>query len=132
MRYKTLAFILALTIASWAQTTTPSQTPDSGKTTAAAGPCGDGCAKMASADHKDGHSCMHHAASAKDAKETASCGSGKDAASCSAGKDGKSCAKDDKTSASCCGGKPGHGPDGLLLRQRKQDNRKELLRWRAV
>ena len=25
-----------------------------------------------------------------------------------------------------------HGPDGLLLRQRKQDNGQELLRWRAV
>jgi len=106
MRHKTLAFMLALAIASWAQTTTPSQTPDSGKTIAAAGPCGDCCAKMASADHKDGHSCMPHPASAKDAKETASCGSGKDAACCSAGKDGKSCAMDDKTSASCCGGKP--------------------------
>jgi len=112
MRYKMLAFILALTVASWAQTTTPSQTPDSGKTTAADGSCGDCCAKMVSADHKDGHSCMHHASSAKNAKETASCCANKDSVSCCAGKDGKSCAKDDKTSASCCGGKPSKDQTG--------------------
>lgn len=120
MRYKLFAFVLALTIASWAQTSTPSQAPDSGKTSATDNAGVGCCSKMGSADHasKDGHSCMQHEASTKDGKEAASCCSGKDAASCCGEKDGKSCAQDDKSSASssqnkcgkdhemgCCAGK---------------------------
>jgi hypothetical protein len=77
VKCKMLAFILALTVTCWAQTTTPSQTPDPGKTPATAAECAC-CAKTASADQNEGHACMHDKASAKDAKETASCCSGQD------------------------------------------------------
>lgn len=114
MKFKMLAFVLALTVASWAQTTTP--TPDAGKAPAAQAQCCHDCAKTASADHKEGHVCTHHKGSATDAKETASCCEGKEsaacskdhAASCCKDKDGKACAKDDKTAADCCGSKCGH------------------------
>jgi hypothetical protein len=122
VKYKMLAFILALSVTCWAQTTTPSQTPDPGKTPATAAECAC-CAKTASADQKEGHACMHDKTSAKDAKETASCPSGKDAASCCSGKDRKSCARNDKTAPGCCGSKCGHemgccsGKDGKTTAQ---------------
>jgi hypothetical protein len=116
MKYKMLAFILALTLTSWAQTTTtPMQSTDSGKPAATEIPCGDCCAKMGSAhpaDHKGGEACMHHQASRKDTKDAASCCSGKDAASACSEKHGKSCAKGDKNSADRCGSKCGHKTGG--------------------
>lgn len=98
MKHKMLALILALTVASWAQTATPaapeSQNPASTEKAKCA--C---CDKMASADTKGGKmSCPRHAS--KDGKEAASCCGGKDS-SCCAGKDAKSCMKDSKGS-SCC------------------------------
>jgi hypothetical protein len=104
MKLKLIASFLALTMMSWAQSTTSTQTPapEQKSTPAdakASCPC---CEKMASADSKEGHACMHHSANGKDEKATMSCCSGKDAAACCAGKDGKSCAKNDKSSASCC------------------------------
>ena len=68
MKYKLIAFVLALTVMSWAQSTTPTQTPAPGEKSAPADakatcPC---CDKMASADHEDAHACMHPKATAED------------------------------------------------------------------
>jgi len=94
MKHTCLALILALTVASWAQTSTqptPStSTPDRAKCAC--------CDKIASA--KDGASCQRHGMN--DATGKASCCAGKDAASCCGGKDGKSCMNDEKASTSCC------------------------------
>jgi|SRR5579863_2223687 len=95
MKHKFLALILALTVASWAQTatqTSPSD-PQQSSSPAEKGKCAC-CDKMASADAKDGQaSCMRHKHSSASGKETESC---------CAGKDAKSCMKGDKTTASCC------------------------------
>jgi len=98
MKRTFLALILALTVASWAQTATQSapSTPAPEKTKCAC------CDKMASA--KDGASCQRHGMKDANGKDMASCCNGKDAASCCGGKDGKSCMKDEKASASCCKG----------------------------
>jgi hypothetical protein len=112
MKLKLIAFFLTLTMMSWAQSATSTQTPAPEQKSAtgdtkASCPC---CDKMASSDTKDGHACMHPNKAGKDDKVTMSCGSGKDAASCCAGKDGKSCAQNDKAPASCCEhGKSGEG-----------------------
>jgi hypothetical protein len=111
MKLKLLALFLTLTLMSWAQSTTPTQTPapeqkSTPADTKATCPC---CDKMTSADQKDGHACMHHTNAGKDDKATMSCCSGKDAASCCAEKDGKSCAKNDKPASSRCEGKGGKG-----------------------
>jgi hypothetical protein len=107
MKHTVLALILALAVASWAQTatqTTPS-TPEQNTTPADKAKCAC-CDKMA-ADAKGGHAaCMRQGQTAH-AKEMASCCAGKDAASCCGGKDAKSCMKDEKSSASCCKGKDG-------------------------
>ena len=99
MKHKMLALILALTVASWAQTATqtaPAAPEQNSATEKSKCAC---CDKMASADSKDAHaSCMRH--SKEDAKSMGSCCSGKDA---------KSCMKGDKTAASCC--KDGCGKD---------------------
>ena len=108
VKYKLIAFVLALTVMSWAQSTTPTQTPAPEQKSAPADakatcPC---CDKMASADHKDAHACMHPKATSADGKDAMSCCAGKDAtgaASCCGGKDGKSCSKGDKESAASCG-----------------------------
>ena len=112
MKRNLIAILLALTVMSWAQSTTPTQTPAPDQKSAPADtkpacPC---CEKMSSADHgsmhKDMQACMHH--DGKDGKETSTCCGGKDAkdaASC-CGKDAKACSKDGKTMA-CCTGKDG-------------------------
>lgn len=95
MKHKMFALILALTVVSWAQTSTqaPTQPPaEKAKCTC--------CDKMGASDAKgSGMACERMS---KDAKATSSCCGGKDGAAC-CGKDGKSCLKDDK-SASCCKG----------------------------
>jgi hypothetical protein len=112
MKCKLIAFVLALTIASWAQTTSPAQPTAPDKTAPAADAKCSCCAKMASegtsssSEHK--HACMHQKAAAKDGKETASCCSGEKDASCCQGKDAKACAKAEKGSAGCCGEKCDH------------------------
>jgi hypothetical protein len=109
MKHKLIALMLALTVMSWAQSTTPAPTSEQNSTPAKAScPC---CEKMASADHKD-LACMRHAG--KHGKEMSCCSgkNAKDAASCCTGKDGKSCSKDDKASASCCDkNKPGEAEE---------------------
>ncbi len=101
MKHKVFALILALTVMSWAQTSTPvapSAPADSTSTEKAKCSC---CEKMA-AGSKDGHAaCMRHGKG--DAKDMASCCAGKEGSSCCGGKDAKSCMKD-KTAASCCKG----------------------------
>jgi hypothetical protein len=96
MKHKLFALILALTVASWAQTSTqtaPSVQQQS--TDKAQCFCRD---KMASADSKDAKMCARHGKHAKGSKD---CCSGKEASSC-CGKDGKSCMKDGNAPASCC------------------------------
>jgi len=100
MRHKMLALILALTLASWAQTTTPTNPQQSTPSEKAKCSC---CDKMAASDAKDAPACCaRHSGQSADAKETASCCSGKDEKSCCAGKDAKSCMKSDTAGASCC------------------------------
>ena len=108
MTCKMLALILALTVASWAQTatqTTPA-TPQQSTVPAEKVKCAC-CDKMASADSKDAHACCAHhemkgdMAGMKDGKEMASCCAGKDAKSID-GKDTMACMKGDKDKASCC------------------------------
>ena len=108
MKPKLIAAILALTLVSWAQSTTPAPAPEQQKSApedAKAGcPC---CADKAdTADHADMHkgmACMRHAAAGKDDKETMSCCGEKDGKHSCCGKDMKACAKDEK--AACCGEK---------------------------
>jgi len=103
MRHKLFAVILALTVMSWAQTstqTTPSQSPAA--TDKAKPSC---CEKMMKGSKDGSPACMRH----KDGKEMASCCAGKDAASCCGGKDAKTCMKDGKCTADCC--KAGSGTE---------------------
>jgi hypothetical protein len=117
VKHELIAFVLALTMMSWAQSTTPNQTqtrvPEQKSAPAgpkAACPC---CDKMASADHKGEPACMHPNATAKDGKGAMSCCAAKDATDAApgcSGKDGKSCSTDDKAGTACCGdGKCGEG-----------------------
>ena len=102
MKCKLLSFILALTVASWAQTSATTQTPDTSNTPQTHGHC----SMMASSDHADHASnndascCMKHDSAAKDAVE--SCCKGKNSDSCCNEKDGKSCPKDGKAAVACC------------------------------
>jgi hypothetical protein len=117
MKYKMLALILALTVATWAQTTTQTAPSAPQQSTAPADkekcPC---CDKMAVADSKDMKGCCaHHDMKAGDGKEAMSCMKGdKDKTAASCCKDGcskESCGKD-KTATACCGeecGKDGKG-----------------------
>ncbi len=93
MKHRMLALILALTVASWAQTATQpatSASPAGAVTTEKTKcPC---CDKMADSGAKAEHSCCAHEAKAADGKEKGCCG----------GKDAKTCARGDKTAASCC------------------------------
>ena len=112
MRYKMFALILALTVATWAQTSnqvTP-VAPQQSTAPAARAKCAC-CDKMAATDSKDAQSCCaHHDMKADAGKDAMSCMKGandKTAASCC--KDGcskDSCAKD-KTASACCGAKCG-------------------------
>lgn len=95
MRHKVLALVLALTVVSWAQTSTQTASSDQQQSIEKAkSPC---CDKMASGDSKDAKMCMRHDKHAKDKD----CCAGKQTASCCS-KDAKSCMKDDNASASCC------------------------------
>jgi hypothetical protein len=100
MKYKMLALILALTVASWAQTATQNTPAAPAQSTAPAEkgkcPC---CDKMT--DAKAGQSCCHHEMAGKDEKAL-SCCSGKDAKSCCGGSDAKSCMRSDKDKTACC------------------------------
>ena len=105
MRYKMIALILAMTVASWAQTATQASpnAPHQSTTQAEKNKCSC-CDKMAAAEPKDAHSCcMQPASHQMDGKGMASCCSRKEAKSC-CGDDAKSCMKDDKDKASCCAG----------------------------
>src|SRR5579862_3539529 len=103
MKHRLFAVILALTVMSWAQTstqTTPSPTP--APTDKAKPSC---CEKMANGSKDAGAACMRH----KDGKEMASCCGGKDAASCCGGKDAKVCMKDGKCQQTAAKKDPGRG-----------------------
>ena len=113
MRYKMFALILALTVATWAQTSTPTAPSAPQQSSVPADKAM--CDKMAAGDSKDAHSCCaHHDVKsdmkAEQGKETASCCARKDMKS-SDGKSTMSCMKGDKdkTAASCC--KDGCGKD---------------------
>jgi len=103
MKLKLTALILALTVASWAQTTTQNPPPAAPQENAAPQAkanclC---CDKTASA--KDGQSCCHHEMTGKDDKAM-SCCSGEKASACCGAKEAKSCMKGDKDkSAAACG-----------------------------
>ena len=116
MKHKLIAILLALTIASWAQTATPNTTPAPEQKSAPADAKAGCCDKMAEhADMHNGMACMRHPDASKTDKQdkqsvkgSASCCAGKDAKnSCCAGKEGKSCSKDAKSS--CCDKKSGEG-----------------------
>jgi hypothetical protein len=112
MKHKMLAILLALTVASWAQTSTPTapSTPQQSTAPAEKAKCAC-CDKMTGGDMKDMHAscCAHHDMGkdkdmqSKDSKEMASCCAGKEGMS---GKDAKACMRDgqDKQAASCCKG----------------------------
>jgi len=106
MKHKMLALILALTVASWAQTSTQTApaAPQQSTVPAEKGKC-PCCDKTATAAAKDAAACCaHHDMQSKDGKEMASCCAGKDAKSCCGGTDAKSCMKGDKDKAGCCAG----------------------------
>jgi hypothetical protein len=112
MRYKMFALILALTVATWAQTSTQTTPATPQRSTVPADKAM--CDKMSGGNSKDAHSCCaHHAMKsdikAEDGKATASCCTNKDATADS--KNAMSCMKNDKdkTAASCC--KDGCGKD---------------------
>lgn len=95
MKHRLFALILALTVASWAQSATQTTPPPSAPAEKANCAC---CDKMTQS--KDGHAaCMRHAKNG-DAKQMGSCCAGKDGASC-CGKNAKSCMNNAK-SGSCC------------------------------
>lgn len=103
MKFKLIAFVLILAIASWAQTATPApSSPDNASPEAKCSCCDKATTGTTAASHKHMDACMHAKSGSKDGKEVASCCSGKDKATCCTGKDGNSCAKM-TASAGCCG-----------------------------
>ena len=105
MRHKMLALMLALTVVSWAQTSTQNTPAAPAQSTAPAekGKCP--CCDKTAADMKDMKGCCaHQDMKSGDSKETASCCAGKDAKSCCGGSDAKACMKGDKDKAGCCTG----------------------------
>ena len=104
MKSKIFTLILALTVVSWAQTSTQTAPSDPTQNSAPADKAKASCCdKMAG----NGASCPRHGK--KDAKDMASCCGGKEMKSCCGGKDAKSCMKADKDAAGCC--KDGCGTD---------------------
>src|ERR1039458_1115760 len=102
MKFKLTAFIfvLALAVASWAQTatqSTPSAAPQDNATPHAKPSCG-----HKPAEAKEGESCARHKMAGKDEKAM-SCCAGEKAAACCSGKEAKSCMKGDKDKAASCG-----------------------------
>src|SRR5258708_36243216 len=106
MKIKLPALILALTVASWAQTTTPNPSAPAPQENTAPQAKADCCHKTASGN--EGQSCCRHEMGGKDEKAM-SCCAGEKASACCGGKETKSCMKDDKdkTAAACgeCCGK---------------------------
>ncbi len=109
MKYRLLALMLALTVASWAQTSSQTATstsqPGAVTTEKSKCPC---CDKMANSGAKAEHSCCTREAKTGDGEATAACCGGKDGKTCSRGdKMGASCCKDscgkDKTASASCG-----------------------------
>ena len=97
MKYKVIALILALTISSWAQSTSPSspdQKPADSKTTCSC------CAKTDSANQSEPNQAKHSCVKkTEDGKEVMACCADKDAKACS----GETCCKHgEKDAASCC------------------------------
>src|SRR5579862_6089918 len=103
MKSKIFALILALTVVSWAQTSSQAAPSDSTQSSAPEKTKTSCCDKM----NANGASCPRHGK--RDAKDMASCCGGKEMKSCCGDKDAKSCMKDDKTAAGCC--KDGCGKD---------------------
>jgi hypothetical protein len=111
MKYKTIASLLALCVATWAQTATTKQanTAPTEKTRCV------GCDQTSAAGAKDGQSCARHMTQSADARQTASCGGPKHGKSCcrkdaQCMKGDQPCCSDcsnDKTACSCCGSKCG-------------------------
>jgi hypothetical protein len=105
MRYKMFALILALTVATWAQTSTQTAptAPQQSTVTAEKAKCAC-CDKMAAADAKDASACARHMKGGmkdQDGKEMASCCAGKEAKASGGG--AMACMKNDKDkAASCC------------------------------
>ncbi len=114
MKCKALVLTLVLTIAGWAQTATPNAPPPTAPAQKANCAC---CAKMASADAKEGQSCARHMGQSVHGKEMASCCGDKNSKSCCAKNAAVKCMNDgkaagccsecnqDKMAASCCGSK---------------------------
>lgn len=101
MKHKLLTLVLALTVVSWAQTSTQTAPSDQQPSTEKA-KCAC-CEKMASAASKDAKMCARHGKHVKDGKD---CCAGKEAKSCMKDQANASCCKDcgkDKMASSCCG-----------------------------
>jgi hypothetical protein len=94
MRYKTIPLILALTVISWAQTSTPNSNsnPQAGTESSEKAKCS--CCDKSATD-KGVMACARHG---KHAKAMASCCDGKDG-KCCAGDQAKACMRGDKN---CC------------------------------
>jgi len=106
MKHKLIAILLALTIASWAQTATPNTTPSPEQKSAPADTKAGCCDKMAEhADMHKGMACMRHPDASKTDKQDKQ--SVKGSPPCCARKEGKSCSKGAKSS--CCDKKSGEG-----------------------
>jgi hypothetical protein len=106
MKYKLIASLLALAIASWAQTTSPAPPSASGKAAQATWGWEDP-ASMAG----EGNHCMQPNAFVSGGKEAMRGGPVKDAkqaASCGKGRDSRACGKDSKDAVGC----RGHGAEG--------------------
>jgi hypothetical protein len=111
MRYKTIALMLSLAVATWAQTAGSNPQANTTPTEKTKCAC---CDKTSAPGARDGQSCARHMMQSSDGKQTASC-CGKNGKSC-CGKDAqcmkgdKPCCSDcsnDKTASSCCGTKCG-------------------------
>jgi hypothetical protein len=110
MKSKLTAFILALAVASWAQTAAPNAPSPAPQDNAAPQAKASCCHKTA--DAKEGESCPRHKMAGMDEKakeekakdeKAMSCCAGEKAAACCSGKDAKSCMKGDKDKAASCG-----------------------------
>jgi hypothetical protein len=108
MKFKMIAFMLALTMMSWAQTATQSKPNPATSQTAMSTEQADSkpecpCCQKTGEDKQAMACCGHHDMASKDGEKAMSC-CGKDAKACMEGKEGKSCMKDDKSQAASCSG----------------------------
>ena len=117
MKFRLLAFVLALSVSMWAQTATqaaPAQsTPASPK---------EQCACCDKAAAESGSGCCHHT-KGKDEKETAGCCGGKEGSCC--GK-GMQCGKESAKNGSCCGD-TANGADGKSCCGKSADGEKTAM-----